>query len=395
MKKMLSLLLVTALLCGCAAQGGGQETEPSLPEGAATEADIAQLEALYEGREAYHGEFHDHADTGEKSDGKADLNSWKVNMAGKEMDFTTIVDHKQYMHMELPEWDESMFIGGSEPGTKVLDLTNIEQNSMHYNMIFATAEEFKKFLSENNEKFNFRMDEGGEGYFFWNGYEGYTSDQLLELSAAVREYGGFFNHNHPRGDSYLKSNNVLDYWYGDYTGFEVFCGYYTDMNDRRNQDAYNTWVGMLNEGKKVYATAGSDSHQLSKTVSLSTIYATERNAKAYLEQFRAGNFTAGPVGIRMSIGDTATGGETEFAGKRLVIAVGDFHPQEFYPSSTYRINVYNESDRVFSQQFTTDGETVYFALDTEDCKYYRAEIINETSKTMIAIGNPIWNKGAE
>ena len=390
MKKLLSVLLAALLLCGCAAPSG-QETEPTLAKGEASEAEIAHLESLYEGREAFHGEFHDHANTGEKSDGKADLNSWKVNMMGKEMDFTTIVDHKQYMHMELPEWDETMFIGGSEPGTKVLDLVHIEQNSMHYNMIFATAEEFKKFLSDNNEKFNFRMDEGGEGYFFWSGYEGYTSEQLMELSKTVREYGGFFNHNHPLGDSYLKSDNVLDYWYGDYTGFEVFCGFYNTMDDRRNQAAYNTWVGMLNEGKKVYATAGSDSHQLSKTVSLSTIYGTERNASAYLEQFRKGDFTAGPVGIRMCIGDTVTGGETAFDGQRLVIAVGDFHPQEFYPSAQYRINVYHDTNKVFSQTFTTEGETVYFALDTEDAMYYRAEIINERTKTIVAIGNPIWN----
>ena len=389
MKKMLSLLLTALLLCGCDAQGGGQETQPPLAEGAASQEEIARLEGLYEGRDAYHGEFHDHAKTGEKSDGAADLNTWKLNMAAKEMDFATIVDHKQYIHMLLPEWDESMFIGGSEPGTKVMDL-NAEQTSMHFNMIFATAEEFKKFLSENNNKFNFRVDEGGEGYFFYNGYTGYTSAQLLELSAAVREYGGFFNHNHPQGDSYIKSDNVLDYWYGDYTGFEVYCGYYDSMDDRRNQAAYNTWVGMLNKGKRVWATAGSDSHQLSMTASLSTVYATERDASAYLEQFRKGDFTAGPVGIRMCIGDTTTGGETAFDGQRLVIAVGDFHPQEFLLAYEYRINVYNEQGRVFTEKFQ-GSETVYFALDTEDCKYYRAEIVNEKTNTVVAIGNPIWN----
>ena len=157
MKKLLCVVLAMVLLCGCGAQSGAQETEQPLAEGAASQAEIDHLESLYEGREVYHGEFHDHASTGEKSDGKADLSSWKVNMLGKEMDFATIVDHRQYMHMELPEWDESIFIGGSEPGTKVLDLVHIEQNSMHYNMIFATAEEFKKFLSDNNEKFNFRF----------------------------------------------------------------------------------------------------------------------------------------------------------------------------------------------------------------------------------------------
>ena len=389
MKKILCLLVVVALLlCGCATKGQKDKETPAA-KGVATEADIARLEKLYDGREVFHGEFHDHANTGGiKSDGKTNLEGWKVNMIAKDMDFTTIVDHKQQFHMELPEWDETMFIGGSEPGTRILDLPE-DSNSMHYNMVFATAEEFDKFLTENDAKFNFKYNVGGDGYFFYDKYESYTSEQLMELAEAVREYGGFFNHNHPLGDEYLKSDDPLDYWYGDYTGFEVFEGFYNDMNDRRNQAAYDIWLQMLRLGKKVYATAGSDSHNLSKTISLSTVYAEQRHASSWLSRFRQGDFTAGPVGIRMCIGDTVTGGETDFTGKRLVVAVGDFHSQETYPY-TYRVDVYNERGKVHSQEFKI-GETVYVALDTEDCMYYRAEVYSVTGNVCVAIGNPIWN----
>lgn len=392
MKRILCLLLTALLLFGCSAksdQAPAETTAPALEPGTATEEDIAQLEALYAGMEAYHGEFHDHASTGGRSDGKVDLATWKINMAGKDMDFATIVDHKQILHMQLTEWDESMFIGGSEAGTKITDL-DTESTSLHYNMIFATEAEFDRFLTENDDKFNFRYGVGGESFFFADYYASYTQEELRALAAAVVEYGGFFTHVHPKGDSYLKSDNPLDYWMGDGTGLEVFCSFWGNMSDRRNIAGYELWVDILNMGKRVYATAGSDSHSLSKTMSLSTVYADQRKASSYLEQFRQGNFTAGPVGIRMSIGDTATGGTCDFTGKRLVVGVSDFHSLEFYPSTTYRLEIYNENGLVFQKEFT-GSDPVYVALDAEDCKYYRADVYNVTGDYRFAVGNPIWN----
>ena len=108
---------------------------------------------------------------------------------------------------------------------------------------------------------------------------------------------------------------------------------------------------------------------------------------------KKGDFTAGPVGIRMSIGDTCTGGETDFAGKRLVISVGDFHSLECMPGHAYRIDVYSDQGLIVSQEIPGTG-TSYMALDADDtAKFYRAEVYDITSEYQVAIGNPIWNEG--
>ena len=65
----------------------------------ATEQDILYLEELYQNRNPYHGELHDHALTGGTSDGKRNLDHWKGAMEAYRMDFAAILDHKQVRHM--------------------------------------------------------------------------------------------------------------------------------------------------------------------------------------------------------------------------------------------------------------------------------------------------------
>ena len=78
MKKLIAFLLaLTCLLSLCACGQPETPTEPTEPDYTASEADINQLEKLYEGRQPYHGELHDHADTGGTSDGKMKLEDWK------------------------------------------------------------------------------------------------------------------------------------------------------------------------------------------------------------------------------------------------------------------------------------------------------------------------------
>lgn len=351
----------------------------------ATQADIAQLEALYEGRKAYHGEMHDHSNSGGKSDGKELFINWKNEiMPEKAMDFATIVDHKQSMHMRLPEWDNSMFIGGTEAGTMILGRGE-QQSGMHYNMIFDDPDKQDQLVSEFSE---YKFSGGDKGIFVYPRFE---PDRFRKVVKRIRELGGFFVHVHPKYQSYLHSDDPMDYLYGEKTGIEIMTGYGGNMTRKENMDAYELWVDLLNLGYIVYATSGSDSHRRSSTCSLATVYSEKRDAHTYLGYFREGNFTAGPVGIRMAVGDTPTGGQTDFAGKRLVIAAGDFHCQELRPDHQYRLDVYNEKGLVCNWEFDSSA-TAYLAMDAEDCRYYRANVYDVTDDYLFAVGNPIWSK---
>ena len=386
MKKAIISFIMLALLmnfCGCG-ESAPAATEPAEPDYTASEADISQLEKLYEGRQAYQGECHDHAKTGGTSDGNATLEEWKLTLQSKDMDFVTIVDHRQVLHMRLPEWDNAMFIGGTEAGTTLKDST-ATRAYLHYNMVFAQPEHLEKVL----EEFHGQLAYWGDHFSSLP----MTTEQFQAQAKFVLENDGFFVHVHPKGEKYMISDNPLDYFFAEYMGIEVLCGWYGNMSAKENQDALKLWTDLLALGKHVYATAGSDSHKASKTVSLSTIYAEKADAEIYLDHIRKGDFTAGPVGIRMSVGDTHMGGETDFAGKRLVVSVGDFHSLECMPGHTYRIDVYSDQGLVASQEIPGSG-TSYMALDADDAaKFYRAEVYDVTAQYQVAIGNPIWNEG--
>lgn len=393
MKRTLSMILAMLMclsLCACGTeQNAGETTEPTLGM-AATAEEIAQLEALYDGRTDYQGDLHNHSNSGGRSDGKVELRLWPaLVLEPKEIDFAVIVDHKQSEHMRLPEWDTTKFIGGTEAATTILD-EHLTQGSMHYNIIFNDPDELDAFLKANSEyRFGPDSENPGQDTFI---YAKFNSDRFREVVQDILDRGGFFTQVHPLYDSYLVSDDPLDYWYGDYTGFEVMTGtsHGYNLSNQNNLEAYDMWVKLLNLDKIVFATFGSDNHRYSDVACLSTIYADIQNNQNLLSYVRKGDFTAGPVGIRMCIGDAVTGSETDFTGKRLIIAVDDFHPQAIKSTHQYRLDVYNENGLVFSQEFD-HNEAAYFAIDTENCKYYRADVYDVTEDYIFAVGNPIWN----
>lgn len=394
MKRFLSLILAVLMLLSLCACGNGEQsggTTEAIGTYAASEADISQLEALYGDRTHFQGDLHNHSNSGGRSDGKVELRLWPaLVMEPKEMDFAVIADHKQSSHMRLPEWDVSRYIGGTEAATTILD-DHLDQGSMHYNIIFNDPDVLDQFLKDNPEyKFGPDSQNPGQNTFI---YAKFDSTRFREIVQDILDRGGFFTHVHPNYDSYLKSDDPLDYWYGDYTGYEVMTGTSKGYNlsHDKNLAAYNTWVALLNLDKIVFATFGSDNHRYSDVACFSTIYADVKNNDNLLSYIRKGDFTAGPVGIRMAMGDVTTGGRTDFAGKRLVISVGDFHPQAIKEGHQYRLDVYNENGLVFSQEFDS-AETAYFALNAEDCKYYRADVYDVTEDYIFAVGNPIWNQ---
>ena len=348
----------------------------------AAQKDIALLEALYEGRKPYFGELHDHAATGGTSDGKLPLEGWKTALAELEMDFATIVDHKQVRHMYLPEWDDRIFIGGTEPGTKIMD-DEIENSIIHYNMIFAHPEPLEELLSEFPE---FKFEGGPEGHF---GYPGFTRARFTELVNCVHDKGGFFVHPHPT--SKMKSDNPLDYWFRDDTGLEVLYTFYQEPGSQRCWENFELWKKLLALGKRVYATAGNDEHNVPKDKALTTIYAAEQKSAAYLQQLRKGDFVCGGVGIKMCVGDTCMGGRTDFSGKRLVLCVEQLHKSLLAPNHTYRVELVDDTGVVLQQSFSA-GEEIYLAVDADPTKkFYRAEVYDNEKPFPIALGNPIWN----
>ena len=384
MKKVWSLLLRAPLLLGVCACGAGQRETSN-------EKEIAQLEELYKGRKKYQGDLHNHSDSGGRSDGKVPLTLWPSFVMSKlDMDFAVIVDHRQVNHMRLPGWDPTRFIGGTEPATRILD-EHLVKGSMHYNMVFTDPAALENVLMAFPE-YDYRPDPSNPGMNTFD-YAKFYSPRFREVAQKVWDEGGFFCHVHPKHEGYMISDDPLDFYFGEHTGIEVMTGdsRYYDMHFEGNRKGYQLWVDLLNLDKRVYATFGSDDHRISSANCLSTIYSEAKHAMSFVKYLRSGDFTAGPVGIRMAMGDVTVGGETEFAGKRLAISVGDFHAKAVKPDHKYRLDVFNENDLVYSQEIDHTKNT-YVVLDAENCKYYRANVYDVTDDCIFAVGNPIWNK---
>ena len=338
----------------------------------------AALERLYEGCAVYHGELHDHSQSGGTSDGKCPLEEWPDKLRALEMDFAAILDHRQVRHMYQPVWTETLFIPGTEPGTHITD-SGAENGSMHYNILLPNRDDLEKLLDAFPE---YGFTGGIEGHFT---YPSFTRARFCELIDAVRAMGGFFVHPHPK--QLMRSDDPLDYWFRDGMGIEV-C--YISLDSEETKQNYALWTDLLRLGKKVYATAGCDLHAEPHDTALTTLYAEDRSAKVWLSHLAAGDFTCGAAGIRMAVGGTRTGGTCSFSGQRLIVCVGDFHRSVLDPSHAYRADILNEKGVVMSGPVSPEAYG-WFSLDAEDCAFYRAEVYDETRDLRIAVGNPIWN----
>lgn len=349
----------------------------------ATERDLKCLNDIYGMRTIYQGELHDHANTGGTSDGKRTLEHWKGAMEAQEMDFATIVDHKQVRHMYLPEWEDGLFIGGTEPATRILDSKTVNHCCLHYNMIFSDPKQLEGLLEEFPE---YRFTGGAEGHFT---YPRFKRSRFIEVIEAVKRRGGFFVIPHPK--QVMFSDDLKDYWYADEIGMEVT---YMSLSDPATEDNYKLWMELLHHGKRVWVCAGGDEHSCAHDKALTSIYAEEKTSACFISHLRTGDFTAGPIGIQMCIGDTPMGGKCNFEGKRLVIAVGKFHKSVRNPEHQYQLDVWDEEKVVYSQEISSD-EPTYIAMDTVNCKFYRVEIYDTTRNLRLALGNPIWNTSVE
>ena len=359
------------------------------------DAAIESLNALYADKKAYYGELHDHANTGGTSDGKQTLDVWKSELQRLQMDFATIVDHKQSSHMYLEEWDTSIFIGGSEAACTITTRTGVR---LHYNMIFSDPEGLENVVSSFSE-FNWKYypeDYTGTnaaklagGWHF--DYPSFTAERFTEVCQAVYANGGFVSLVHPKSDGYIESDDPADAFFMDGMAIEVFYTYQSTRNGWKVKANYELWKSMIDMGYKVYASAGNDEHDMPSDKAVSVIHATERDADAYVESLRGGNFVAGGVDVRTAIGDTAMGGTTSFTGKRMALSVNGFHVSLYNPYHTYRVDVITDKGVAYSQEISCT-ENFYYAFDVDaDAMYYYVEIHDVTDQSMLAIGNPIWN----
>ena len=346
-----------------------------------TENEIRKLESLYEGTRAWHGELHDHAATGGTSDGKCTLAEWTRELKEKKMDFAAILDHRQVRHMYLSEWKDGLFIGGTEPGTAIIDI-ECEKNNAHYNMIFEGPKPLEALLAEFPE---YEFTGGPEGHFK---YPKFTLARFRELIAAVKAHGGFFVYPHPK--QLMKSEDPLDYWFADETGIEVF---YVNYDSEATRDNYALWTALLAAGKRVWACAGNDEHNHAHDTALTTIFASAHANAAYLEHLRVGDFTCGGVGVRMCLGGAKSGGHTSFAGGTLTVSVSDFHESLRREQNCYRLDILDDRGLVRSEEIRCT-ERSYVSIPARSTAFYRAEVWDTTRGLRIAVGNPIWNDDA-
>ena len=364
----------------------------------AGETETTALNDMYAGRNVLHGEMHDHSKSGPKGDGKRTLAEIKAEMTRLSIDFTTLVDHKQSVHMYLEDWDNTIFVGGSEPGTTVSDSKGV--GDFHFNMIFSDPKKLEEAFTFGG--YTLKDYENGEGKYFEN-YVGFNTASFTALTEKVYALGGLLVHVHPKYNSYLVSDDPLDYYFGSDKapmGLEIHTGNSKPYNMvyRDNEEAYQLWVDLLEEGVWVYATAGSDKHDLPNPGALTTLYSAQKHADAYLALMRSGDFAPGWVGIRMNIGDVAMGGRTDFTGKKLVFSVGDIYQGDkneaspiYVAGHTYRVELYDDGG-LLSQCVIDPTQTTYFAIDADaSAKFYRVVVWDDTAATRVGVSNPIWN----
>ncbi len=344
-------------------------------------ADFAALDAYYGGYRPYYGDQHAHTACGGTSDGKFPMKDWPAAMDALRLDFAAIVDHRQMRGFFLPEWDEERFIIGTEPGTRITDLTNAGDDRMHYNMLFPHKYGLAMVLA-NFPEFEFSGDELTGSFK----YPKFTKKRFMELTRYVQSLGGMMVHPHPK--SLMGSDDPLDYYIGEHMYLEVMVGSYERHSSIRS---YDLWCELLSRGKHVYAAGGSDTHGQVSNACVSTFYSKERSGRAFFDRMHAADYTVGALGMQMLIDGHPMGAEIPYrAGMTLTLRVGDFFAPAFREGTAYELRVYTDKGLAYASMFN-GKEPQYLSLAVEPRVFYRAEVVDLTHGGFrIAVGNPIW-----
>ena len=231
-----------------------------------------------------------------------------------------------------------------------------------------------------------------------------------QLVDYVHSLGGFIQICHPFYPGYLFSpvddDTTGDIEYFGFDAIEIFNA--TEFNAaggiQYNVRAYEYWQTLLNQGLKVYATTGSDTHYLFEGESITHLNATEMSSDAFFASVTSGNFSLSNrtdgLRIRMAIGDTMMGGTTTYEeGKTLCVRIDMV--KSYGP---YRVNIYTDKGIAYSQVYTKDD--VEIEIPIEDRLYYRVEIVKNNAKVtsttdqkdypyFLAFSNPIFLSDAQ
>ena len=350
------------------------------PHELAEEGDFAQLEALYSGRYAFHGDMHTHTDSGGTSDGATPLAEFVQQLKALNLDFAAVVDHRQMRHMFLPEWDDARLICGTEPGTVIVEEGREPRSSqMHYVMLFQHPTDLARVLAAFPE---FDYTGGLEGHF---SYPTFTPARLAELARFVRGLGGAFSHAHPK--QLMASDNPLDFYFSDAVMLETINA---DANSYGTAQNLKLWDTVLRMGKRVHTVGCSDTHGAATDRALTTVYARERKGAAYLREIREGDCAAGAVGMKMAIAGARMGGSLPYRdGLALTIELNDFFAPAFMKDTVYALKVYTDRGLAYATEFS--GCTPQrLAVAVKRRSYYRAEVTNESDGFIVGISNPIW-----
>ena len=350
------------------------------PHELAEEGDFAQLEALYSGRYAFHGDMHTHTDSGGTSDGATPLAEFVQQLKALNLDFAAVVDHRQMRHMFLPEWDDTRLICGTEPGTVIVEEGREPRSSqMHYVMLFQHPTDLARVLAAFPE---FDYTGGLEGHF---SYPTFTPARLAELARFVRGLGGAFSHAHPK--QLMASDNPLDFYFSDAVMLETINA---DANSYGTAQNLKLWDTVLRMGKRVHTVGCSDTHGAATDRALTTVYARERKGAAYLREIREGDCAAGAVGMKMAIAGARMGGSLPYRdGLALTIELNDFFAPAFMKDTVYALKVYTDRGLAYATEFS--GCTPQrLAVAVKRRSYYRAEVTNESDGFIVGISNPIW-----
>jgi len=339
--------------------------------------DDSRLDALYAAFQTYVGDPHMHSSTGPKGDGSSTLAQLREQAEVLGLDFLMCCDHRQTTHVDDVDWDTTFFISSTEPGTRLADEYNAE---FHYMLYAPTPEAYKQIFRTYATLFNYN------GQTF--SYPRPNSATFRELVAYVQSLGGNLVILHPMNYGWenesQRPTEPLYFYYGEGTLFEVI---YTSTAKSKIQDNYNMWSGMLMEGKKVYATAGTDTHTtLYNNGSLATLWASERDDGAFVESMNSGRFCAGVANIRMAIDDTLMGGTTAFSeGQKLYCSVSDVQTTV----KKIRIRVYTDKGIAYEAEVDPKVQT-NFEIDVQDRSFYRIEVSSIGGGDIYALGQPIW-----